>query len=92
MWKAVGTDMFSIYNNTLLCIVPNKPLLDVDKYLISDQFKQFCRLLNIDKAITSLCQYQSNEQVDEFIRCVKCTIKNTLIRIMMSISLWCRLV
>ena len=53
----------------------------------SDTFRQFCREMNIEQAITLAYHHQSNSQVEECMRFVKYTIKNALILIMSESSL-----
>ena len=47
----------------------------VDSPLCTYCFKQFCRQLNMDQAITSSYHHQSNVQVEACIKFVKSTIK-----------------
>ena len=60
--------------------LPNKKVLDAGTNFLSDQFKQFCRQLNIDQAITSSHHYQSNAQCSMYKVCQvyhpKCFDKN----------------
>ena len=52
-----------------------KILSDADTNFILDKFRQFCRQLKIDQAITSSYHHQGNEQVEWYIKFMKCTIK-----------------
>ena len=48
---------------------------DAGTDFVSHQFENFCRCLNMDKAVTLLYHYQSNSEVEACIKFVKCTIK-----------------
>ena len=67
-----------------------KIVSDEGMNFISDKFKQLCRQLNIDQAITSSYHHQSNGQVEACIKFVKHTIKNALIIMMTLISVCCK--
>ena len=55
--------------------LPKKIVSDASMNFLSDQFKEFCRWLNIDQAITSPYNDQSNGLVKACIMFVKCAIK-----------------
>ena len=59
-----------------------KIISDTGINFTSDTFKQFCRQMNIEQAITLLFHHQSNRQVEACIKFVKCTITNALIIIL----------
>ena len=59
-----------------------KIVSDAGVIFISGHFKQFFRQLNIDKAIMSSYQHQSNGPMEACMKSVNHTIKNALIRIM----------
>ena len=65
--------------------LPKKIVLEAGRNVLSDRFKQFCRQLNIDKAITSSNHYHSNGQVETCIKFVKCATKVALATIMLLI-------
>ena len=50
-------------------------MLDEGSNFISDTFKRFCQNLNIEHTVSSLYHRQSNGQVEEYIKFIKCTIK-----------------
>ena len=53
--------------------LPQKFLSDTGTNFVSEQFKEFCRCLNIDQAATSSYPEWSNEQVEACIKFVKYT-------------------
>ena len=55
--------------------LPIKIVLDAGTSFTSDSFKQLCRQLNIDQAITSLYHHQSNRQAEVCLKFVKHTTK-----------------
>ena len=55
--------------------LPPKIISYVGKNFVREQFKEFCRCLNIDQDVVSLYDHQSNGQVKACIKFVKCTIK-----------------
>ena len=60
--------------------LPKKIIPNAGINFILDEFKQFCRQMSIDQAITSLYHHQSSRQVEVCIKLVKSTkeIKNIL--------------
>ena len=52
-----------------------KLMSDAGTNYISERFRQFCRQLNIEQAITSSYQHKSNDQVEAQIKFIKHTIK-----------------
>ena len=85
-WEVVGSDIFMVNNETLLCIVDYYSKFPVVKKVenmlvedliqatkavfiklglpfVSEWFKEFCRILNIDQAIRSSYHHHSNGQV-----------------------------
>ena len=48
---------------------------DAGGNFISEKFKNFCKSLNIEQAISSSYHHQSNGQVEACIKFVKCTLK-----------------
>ena len=60
-----------------------KLISDAGTSFTSDTFKQFCKKMNIQQAITLSYHHQSNGQVEAFIEFVKIIVKNALIIIMM---------
>ena len=55
--------------------LPTRLVSDAGMNSVSEQFKIFCRCLNIDQIVTSACHHQSNGQVEVCIKSVKCTRK-----------------
>ena len=60
-----------------------KIVSDAGKKFVSDQFKPFCRQLNIEQAIKSSWHHQINGQVEAYMMFLMHGIKNALITIMM---------
>ena len=56
--------------------LPKKIMPDVGGNFISDQFKQFCKNMNVEQAMSSSYHQQSNRQVEVCIKFIKHTIKN----------------
>ena len=54
---------------------PKRLVSDAGMNFVSQQFKDFCRCLNIDQIVTSSYHHQNNGQVKACFRFVKCTIK-----------------
>ena len=54
---------------------PKKIVSDANTNFISDKFRQFCRQLNIQQAITLSYYPKRNGQVKACIKFLKCTIK-----------------
>ena len=55
--------------------IPHKLMLDVGTNFISDKFHQFCKLVNIEQATSSVYHHQSNSQVEACIKFIKCMFK-----------------
>ena len=55
--------------------LPKKFISDAVMKLTSDMFRQFCRKLNIQLAITPSYHHQNNGQMKVCIKFVNCTIK-----------------
>ena len=60
--------------------IPCRLMSDDGSNFISEKFKSFCNSLNIEQAVSSLYQHQSNRQVEACIKFIKHTIK---------LKLWC---
>ena len=60
--------------------VPCKIMLDVGINLVLDKFWQFCKLVNIEQAVSSTYHHQSNGQVEACIKFIKLTFKNVMIQ------------
>ena len=48
---------------------------DAGTNFVSDRFQQFCKAINMEKAISSVYHHQSNRQVKACIKSIKCTFK-----------------
>ena len=59
--------------------IPHKLMSDVGTNFISDTFCQFCKLVNIEQAASSIYHQQRNRQVEAHIKFIKYTFKNVLI-------------
>ena len=55
--------------------IPHKLMSDMGTNFVSDEFCQFCKLVNIDQVTLSVYHHQSNGQVEACIKFVKCTFK-----------------
>ena len=55
--------------------LPNKLVFDKGTNSVSEQFKDFCRCLNIDHGMTLSYNHQCNGQVEACVKFKKCTIK-----------------
>ena len=64
--------------------LPKKIVSNASTNFILDKFKQFCRQLNTELAITSSYHHESIGQVDADIKLMKHTIKNAFIIMMTS--------
>ena len=65
--------------------IPKTVISDAGLNFMSDKFKQFCRHLNVEQAITSSYHHHSNRLVEACKKFVKCTINNALIVMMLLI-------
>ena len=52
-----------------------KLMSNMDTNFVSDKFHQFCKLVNIEQATSSVYHHQSNGQAEAYIKFVKCTFK-----------------
>ena len=50
-------------------------MADAGGNFVSEKFKEFCRNLNIEQAVSSTYDHQSNEQVDACIKIIKWMLK-----------------
>ena len=80
------TEDLSAHSLALSCTIifleyalPKKIMPDESGNFISDKFKRFCKNLNIEQAVSSSYNLQTNGQVEEYIKFIKHTIKNALI-------------
>ena len=48
---------------------------DAGTSFVSDKFRQFCKTINVEQAVSPVYQNQSNGQVEACIKFVKCTFK-----------------
>ena len=55
--------------------IPKRIMSGAGGNFISEMFKNFCRNLNIEQAVSSSYYHQSNGQVEACIKFVKCTLK-----------------
>ena len=55
--------------------IPKKIMSDADGNFISDKFKTFCKIPNIEHPFSSSYHHKSNRQVEACIKFVKCTLK-----------------
>ena len=52
-----------------------KRMSDVGTNFVSEKFRQFCKSINIEQAVSSAYHHQSNGQVEAYIKFIKCTFK-----------------
>ena len=57
--------------------IPKRIMSDSGINFISEKFKNFCKSLNLEQAVSSSCHHQNNEQVEACIKFVKCTLKKS---------------
>ena len=55
--------------------IPQKIMSDVGTNFISDRFRQFCKTINVEQAVSSAYHHQSNGQVKAYIKFIKHTFK-----------------
>ena len=67
--------------------IPCRLMSDAGSNFISEQFKNFCNSLNIKQAVLSSYHHQSNRQVEDCIKLIKCTIKSG--QTLVVIYTWC---
>ena len=48
---------------------------DAGTNFVSERFRQFCKSINIEQAVSSAYHHQSNGQVEACIKFIKCTFK-----------------
>ena len=66
--------------------IPYKLMSDTGTNFVSDKFQKFCNSINVEQAVSSAYHHQSNRQVKECIKFVKCTLKNA--PILVGTSTW----
>ena len=59
-------------------VLPKKIMSDGCGSFISDKFQQFCKNVNTEQAMSSLCNQQSNRQVETCIKFIKHTMKKCI--------------
>ena len=60
--------------------IPQKIMSDMGTNFIADRFQQLCKSINVEQAISSAYHHQSNRQVEDCIKFIKCTFKIALIQ------------
>ena len=55
--------------------IPQKIMSDAGTNFVSDRFQQFCKSINIEQAVSLAYHHQSNAQVKDCIKFIKCTFK-----------------
>ena len=58
--------------------LPKRIMSDAGGNFISDNFRQFCKCMNIEQVTSSSYYHQSNGEVEAYIKFVKPTMKNAL--------------
>ena len=48
---------------------------DTGTNFVSERFRQFCKSINVEQAVSSAYHHQSNGQVEAYIKFIKCTFK-----------------
>ena len=48
---------------------------DAGTNFVSDRFQQFCKTINVEQAVSSVCHHQSNRQVKACTKFIKCVFK-----------------
>ena len=56
--------------------IPHKLMSDGGTNLVSDKFQQFCKIINVEQAVSSAYHHQSNGQVEACMKFIKCMFKN----------------
>ena len=57
-------------------VIPQRIMSDAGTNFVSERFRQFCKSINIEQAVSLAYHHQSNEQVEVCITFIKCTFKN----------------
>ena len=68
----IATIKVIIAEYSILC----RLMSDAGTNFVSEKFRSFCRSLNIEQARASLYHHQSNRQIKDCIKFIKCTTKN----------------
>ena len=55
--------------------IPQKIMSDMGTNFVADRFWQFCKSINVEQVISSAYHHQSNRQVEDCIKFIKCTFK-----------------
>ena len=55
--------------------IPCKIMSDADTNFVSERFRQFCKSINVEQAVSSAYHHQSNGQVEACIKFIKHTFK-----------------
>ena len=55
--------------------IPHKIMSDAGRNFVSERFRQFCKSINIEQAVSSAYHHQSNRQVEACIKFIKHTFK-----------------
>ena len=55
--------------------IPHKIMYDTGTNFVSERFRQLCRSINVEQAVSSAYHHQSNGQVEACIKFIKCTFK-----------------
>ena len=55
--------------------IPKKIMSDAGTNFISDRFQQFCKMINVEQAVSLAYHHQSNGQVEACVKFIKCTFK-----------------
>ena len=55
--------------------IPQKIMFDTSMNFVSERFRQFCKSINVEQAVSSAYHHQSNGQVKVCIKFIKCTFK-----------------
>ena len=55
--------------------IPQKMMSDAGTNFLSEKFRQFCKSINIEQAVSSAYHHQSNRQVEACIKFIKHTFK-----------------
>ena len=78
MTEDMTTESFVIASKVIFSEygLPKQIMSDVDGNFISDKLRQFCKYMNMEQVTSSSYHYQSNGQVENCIKFVKCIMKN----------------
>ena len=55
--------------------IPHKIMSDMGTNFVADKFQQFCKLVNIEQAMSTVYHHQSNRQIEACIKFIKCMFK-----------------